>query len=150
MMPRPNSDVSFDFPEILDLETNHNSFWVCHLHLFFFFSKTFSKQLYIKVTQLEQSPNAVYNVLLRNGMLHKIMLLRTIYTSSKSKPSPVAIVCSWMNIDSPSSIEAYSHSASLVIRLLKNEGKVESSSFSEVVRSAIFRRWLCNPLTKLI
>ena len=106
MMPRPNSDVSFDFPEILDLETNHNSFWVCHLLLFFFFSKTFSKQLYIKVTQLEQSPNAVYNVLLRNGMLHKIMLLRTIYTSSKSKPSPVAIVCSWMNIDSPSSIEA--------------------------------------------
>ena len=49
MMPRPNSDVSFDFPEILDLETNRNSFWVCHLHLFFFFSKTFSKQLYIKV-----------------------------------------------------------------------------------------------------
>lgn len=106
MMPRPNSDVSFDFSEILDLETNHNSFWVCHLHLFFFFSKTFSKQLYIKVKQLEQSPNAVYNALLRNGMLHKIMLVRTIYTSSKSKPSPVAIVCSWMNIDSPSSIEA--------------------------------------------
>ena len=49
MMPRPNSDVSFDFPEILDLETNHNSFWVCHLHLFFFFSKTFSKQLYINI-----------------------------------------------------------------------------------------------------
>ena len=32
MMPRPNSDASFDFPEFLDLETNHNSFWVCHLH----------------------------------------------------------------------------------------------------------------------
>lgn len=94
MMPRPNSDASFDFPEILDLETNHNSFWVGHLHLFFFFSKTFSKQLYIKVKQLEQSPNDVYNALLRNGMLHKIMLVRTIYTSSKSKPSPVAIVCS--------------------------------------------------------
>ena len=106
MMPRPNSDVSFDFPEILDLETNHNSFWVCHLHLFFFFSKTFSKQLYIKVKQLEQSPNDVYNALLKNGMLHKIMLVRTIYTSSKSKPSPVAIVCGWMNIDSTSSIEA--------------------------------------------
>ena len=94
MMPRPNSDASFDFPEILDLETNHNSFWVCHLHLFFLFSKTFSKQLYIKVKQVEQSPNAVYNALLRNGMLHKIMIVRTIYTSSKSKPSPVAIVCS--------------------------------------------------------
>ena len=51
MMPRPYSDASFDFPEIPDLETNHNSFWVCHLHLFFFFSKTFSKQLYTKVTQ---------------------------------------------------------------------------------------------------
>ena len=33
---------------------------------------------------------------------------------------------------------------------LHNEGKVESSSFSEVVRSAIFRWWLCDPLTKLI
>ena len=93
MMPRPNSDASFDFPEILDLETNHNSFWVCHLHFFFLFSKPFSKQLYIKVKQLEQSPNAD-NALLRNGMLHKIMFVRTIYTSSKSKPSPVAIVCS--------------------------------------------------------
>ena len=49
MMPRPYSDASFDFPEIPDLETNHNSFWVCHLHLFFFFSKTFSKQLYINI-----------------------------------------------------------------------------------------------------
>ena len=93
MMPRPYSDASFDFPEIPDLETNHNSFWVCHLHLFFFFSKTFSKQLYIKIKLLDQSPKTVYNALLRNGMLHKIMLVQTICTSSKSKPSPVAIVC---------------------------------------------------------
>ena len=93
MIPRPYSDTPFDFPEILDLETNHNSFWVCHLHLFYFFSKTFSKQLYIKIKLLDQSPKTVYNALLRNGMLHKIRLVQTIYTSSKSKPSPVAIVC---------------------------------------------------------
>ena len=85
MIPRPYSDTPFDFPEILDLETNHNSFWVCHLH--------FSKQLYIKIKLLDQSPKTVYNALLRNGMLHKIMLVQTICTSSKSKPSPVAIVC---------------------------------------------------------
>ena len=93
MIPRPYSDTPFDFPEILDLETNHNLFWVCHLHLFYFFSKTFSKQLYIKIKLLDQSPKTVYNALLRNGMLHKIMLVQTICTSSKSKPSPVAIVC---------------------------------------------------------
>lgn len=106
MIPRPYSDTPFDFPEILDLKTNHNSFWVCHLYLFYFFSKTFSKQLYIKIKLLDQSPKTVYNALLRNRMLHKIMLVQTIYTSSKSKHSPVAIVCGWMNTDTTSSIEA--------------------------------------------
>ena len=75
-MPRPYSDASFDFPEILDLETNHNSFWVCHFHFFLkFFSKTFLKRLHIEVQQLDQIPNAVYNTLFRKGMLHKIILV---------------------------------------------------------------------------
>ena len=59
MIPRPYSDTPFDFPEILDLETNHNSFWVCHLHLFYFFSKTFSLTIFLCIESTIWGPKGV-------------------------------------------------------------------------------------------
>lgn len=140
MIPRPYSDTPFDFPEILDLETNHNSFWVCHLHLFYFFSKTFSKQLYIKIKLLDQSPKTVYNALLRNGMLHKIMLVQTICTSSKSKPSPVAIVCGWMNTDTTSSIEAVTSGKGKKKRKDESPYRIQLCTYVTHTTSIISRR----------